>query len=82
MRNKQLFSTFLLVYAFSGLIFSVEAQAPGATQSSSELPGLGRDPRTMTYIKASNVGAYERFGQSIALSAESRRNPDSCFFAE
>ncbi len=70
MRNKQLFSTFLLVYAFSGLIFSVEAQAPGATQSSSELPGLGRDPRTMTYIKASNVGAYERFGQSIALSAD------------
>ena len=56
--------------AFSGLIFSVEAQAPGATQSSSELPGLGRDPRTMTYIKASNAGAYERFGQSIALSAD------------
>ena len=70
MRNKQLFSAFLLINVFTGLVSSVEAQAPGATQSISDLPGLGRDPGAMTYIKASNAGAYERFGQSIALSAD------------
>lgn len=34
------------------------------------LAGLGRDEDSVTYFKASNAGAYERFGESIALSAD------------
>jgi len=36
----------------------------------SELPGLGRDPQAIAYLKASNTGAYEHFGESVALSAD------------
>jgi len=35
-----------------------------------DLAGLGRDENSVTYFKASNAGAYERFGESIALSAD------------
>ena len=35
-----------------------------------DLPGLGRAEDSVTYFKASNAGAYERFGESVALSAD------------
>jgi len=69
--NKQLLLSVLLVCAFVGPVSSVEAQEPITTfRVISDLPGLARDPGGLVYIKASNAGAYERFGESIALSAD------------
>ena len=36
----------------------------------SDLAGLGRSEDSVSYFKASNAAAYERFGESIALSAD------------
>ncbi len=35
-----------------------------------DLPGFGRAEQSVTYLKASNAGAYERFGESVAMSAD------------
>ena len=67
MRDKRCFSGLLVAGAFAGLAFGVGAQGPAVIAA---LPGLGPDPVDVTYIKASNAGAYERFGESIALSAD------------
>ena len=52
---------------------SVARGQDGAAQDLSvitELAGLGRAEDSVTYFKASNAGAYERFGESVALSAD------------
>lgn len=54
----------LLISCTAGAFIRVEAQQPAAID---DLPGLGT-AAAATYIKASNAGAYERFGEAVALS--------------
>ena len=52
-----------------GRVGRTAAAAAALPQVASELAGLDRDSRYIAYVKASNTGAYERFGESSANSA-------------
>ena len=73
MLNKQFFPTIAVLAVSLGSNNTV-GQAPAETATTtttiSNLVGLGRDSQSIAYIKASNTGAYEHFGESVALSAD------------
>ena len=70
MRNSQLLLGIGLICGSAILSSSLEAQGPAQPLVIADLFGLGPNRGDATYIKASNAGAYERFGESIALSAD------------
>ena len=58
--------------AVAGWVSGAVGQTPGVeapVRVVPDLPGLGREARE-TYLKASNTGAYEHFGEAVALSAD------------
>jgi hypothetical protein len=74
--NKRLLYTWLSSCAFTG--FGVNAGGQVIT----DLPGLDGEPATATYIKASNAGAYERFGEATAISADGSTLAVSAIFED
>ncbi len=64
MSSRTSLGVLLISYA-AGASVHVAAQEPAVID---DLPGLGG--AEATYIKASNAGAYERFGEAVAVSAD------------
>ena len=73
MLDKQFFTN-MAVLVVCLVSNNTAGQAPAETSATtatiSNLGGLGRDSQSIAYIKASNTGAYEHFGESVALSAD------------